>query len=276
MHVMKRSSLLSSLSIWLPLALGAGLIGTLTRCEKGAPPPCDPVPEQTVGRETVEPVKMGSWQDFRSIWQQKFGPVSLTENLSGSIPLPGAGEDAHKVLTKLAAHLGWPLAAPMDGLTDRMVTLAHGAVIAGAHSPEFREALERTRSSDADIRQDALRDLNLMADPRTESVMLHFLRGDTSPSVRAEAAASLRDSASTESLDALLHALADAAPWVREHARYSLQELGAARAEPHLRTGMKSEDPRIAYESADILERAFGLAVPADFWADYARLHPAE
>lgn len=273
---MKRSSLLSSLSIWLPLALGAGLIGTPTRCEKGAPPPCDPVPQQTVGAETAAPVKLGSWQDFRSIWQQKFGPVSLGENLPGDIPLPGAGEDALKVLTKLADHLGWPLAAPMDGLKDRMVTLLPGAVIAGAHSPEFREALARTRSADAEIRQEALRDLNLMADPRTESVMLHFLRGDTSPTVRAEAAASLRDSASTESLDALLSALADAEPWVSEHARYSLQELGAERAEPYLRTGMKSEDPRIAYESADILERAFGLAVPADFWADYARLHPAE
>lgn len=273
---MKRSSLLSNLSIWLPLALGAGLIGTLTRCEKGAPPPCDPVPRQTARARSSESSKLGSWQDFRSIWQQKFGPVSLTENLSGNIPLPGAGEDALKVLTKLAAHLGWPLAAPMNDLTDRMVTLVPGGVIAGAHSPEFRAALARTSSADAEIRQEALRDLHLMADPRTESVMLHFLRGDTSPTVRAEAAASLRDSASTEALDALLSALADAAPWVREHARYSLQELGAARAEPYLRTGMKSEDPRIAYESADILERAFGLAVPADFWADYARLHPAE
>jgi hypothetical protein len=37
---------------------------------------------------------------------------------------------------------------------------------------------------------------------------------------------------------------------------------------------MKSSDPHIAYESADILDRAFGLPVAPEFWIDYARAHP--
>lgn len=262
----------SAVSLVLPLLCALCLVQWVKLGGQGSSPSSDASSSGlSQGEEPAHQAPpAGAWQEFQALWQKQHGRASLAAGLAGRVPLPAGGEDAAKALLKLADHLGWPTAARMDGADGKDITVLHGALIAGQASPELLGILSRTASPQPETRKDALRDLRLLDDPRGERVMLHFLRRDADAGVRAEAAAGLDAAGSREAVETLLAALGDDEPWVREHARYALQQLGAVQAEAALRLGMKSTDARIAYESADILERAFGLPVPTAFWAEIA------
>jgi HEAT repeat protein len=98
---------------------------------------------------------------------------------------------------------------------------------------------------------------------------VHLLAEDSGAGVRAEAAAGLGDAQRRESFRALLDALGDPDEWVRGHARYSIQRIGPGTMEPWLRIGMQSPQKDVAYESADLLEHAFGYELPEDFWHEF-------
>lgn len=263
--------MVKNLRLILPVMLAGTSLVTLRQCgDPVAPPPCDdPPPSKTAS--TVK-ARLISWSEFQKRWNG--GKIIAAGALPANAPSIVENEEPLKSLVKLAAHLHLPLYAPMAVWEKENVIILSSAIVVGSLTQKIKDALDQTASAEPDTRLLGLRDLHEMEDARAERVMLHFLESDTSAEVRAEAATGLRGSTSREALDSLVAALADEDPWVAEHARYSIQMQGPARFEAHLRSGMQAADPRVAYESADILERAFGLPVPDEFWIEYARNNP--
>lgn len=266
---------MKNLRLILPVMLAGASFVTLRECgSPERPPPCFPLPSDG---DTAAPTsqRLTSWSEFQKRWDNGAARlIHAGDSLPEDAPVITENEDPLKSLVKLAVHLRLPLFAPMEAWEKENVILLDSGLVAGALTQEIKDALDKTASSEPDTRQQGVRALHELEDARAERVMLHFLETDTVAEVRAEAAAGLRASTSRDALDALVVALADDDPWVAEHARYSIQMQGAERFERHLRTGMESADPRIAYESADILERAFGLPVPDEFWIEYASNNP--
>ncbi len=212
---------------------------------------------------------LGAAEAVVMVGQQLGVPTRVAEAPPTQVTLVFSNDPPQKLLVKLADGLGLPLVAAQEGETIKAITqltLTAGALIVGPTTASLEGSLNRLASADAEVRREAINQLESAADERLEAVFVRRMLNDLDPVVRGEAAAALGTATRPASWTALVRALQDEESWVVDNARTAIQQLGSERMEKYLRTELAAANPADRIEAADLLERVFGLSVPPEVW----------
>jgi hypothetical protein len=220
-----------------------------------------PLPEEKTSISQLSRALADRWR-FRAVVDPK---------LQGKeILLPASSTQRHKALEALGQELGLPAALSADDQDAAAdVYIGVGGIIWGEKNDDLNNAMEGLATDLPENRADHVHNLASLNDNRVESVLLWALTNSKEAAVRGAAAFELASATSPNVHRALVKSLSDEDDLVRDQARTAIEQIGGTTMEPLLRTAMQSPNDVVAMEAGDLLERAFGLDVPAEFWTRF-------
>ena len=112
---------------------------------------------------------------------------------------------------------------------------------------------ELLRADNRYVREQAVRALGQLDDPRLHATLASVLAGDSVPDVRGAAAWSLGNHRDTTAVPSLVHALRDTVPLVRRQALAALQFLWTSAAEAAALDALRDRDDNVRYIAAQLL-----------------------
>ena len=189
-----------------------------------------------------------------------------------AVEVPASSRTPRKALLSLGQALQLPVALPQDDShADDEVRIGPGGIILGKSNIELENAMKGLAAAAPEDRADFIHVIGGLQDQRVESVLLWALASSKDASVRGAAAFELAAATSADAHKALVDALSDENEMVIDQVRTAIEQIGGIKMEPLLRTVMQSSNDAAALEAGNLLERAFGLEVPAEFWSRFTR-----
>ena len=163
--------------------------------------------------------------------------------------------DASHALVQLGGSAVEPLiehaTANGDSIRLQYITAQILGQIGDRRSKPFLK--ERIRNQNRDVREQAVRALGQLADPRINPTLEEILARDQVPEVRGAAAWSLGNLRDTSAVPSLVRALNDSVAPVRQQALAALQFLWTPAAETATIAALKGEDGNVRYIAAQLL-----------------------
>ena len=161
--------------------------------------------------------------------------------------------DASHALVQLGGAAVEPLmdraAAGSDSL--RYIAAQVLGQIGDQRAIPFLKAL--LRADNRYVREQAVRALGQLDDPRLHATLASVLAGDSVPDVRGAAAWSLGNLRDTTAVPSLVRALADTVPSVRRQALAALQFLWTPASEAAALDALRDRDDNVRYVAAQLL-----------------------
>ncbi len=161
--------------------------------------------------------------------------------------------DASQALVQLGGAAVEPLlnraAAGSDSL--RYIAAQILGQIGDRRATSFLKSL--LRNDNRYVREQAVRALGQLDDPRLHPTLTSVLSGDSVPEVRGAAAWSLGNLRDTTAVPALVCALADTVPAVRRQTLAALQFLWTSAAEAAALNALRDRDDNVRYIAAQLL-----------------------